>query len=92
MLRAIKYSEVCDIAKGVTASMVSLGETLEEALVSVLEDVDGITIEPDCRFTECDHGMGLAGGGGCDGDPADRECKHFTQEFSDVPVICDGGE
>lgn len=36
-----------------------------------------------CNFTLCDHGMGLAGEGGCPGDPQDKDCGEFTTEYSD---------
>lgn len=38
-----------------------------------------------CNFALCDHGMGLAGEGGCPGDPQDRDCDEFASEFSDPP-------
>jgi len=36
-----------------------------------------------CSYTECDHGMGLAGRDSCPGDPRDKDCAEFTTEFSD---------
>lgn len=35
-----------------------------------------------CRYVKCDHGMGLAGGGGCPGDPQNTDCPEFTTEYS----------
>jgi len=36
-----------------------------------------------CRYTECDHGMGLAGKDMCPGDPREVDCKEYTTEYSD---------
>ena len=36
-----------------------------------------------CNFTECDHGVGLAGRDSCPGDPADKCCEEFAQEYSE---------
>lgn len=41
-------------------------------------------IRTKCDFTRCDHGMGMAGGGGCPGEPTDAECKAFTREYSEA--------
>lgn len=78
MIKVLKYSEVKRMALEIEASMMALGETLEQALRVVLAEQDGIQVIPDCRFIECKAGMGLAGGGGCSGDPYDPECWAFT--------------
>jgi len=46
-------------------------------------DMKDIQVMPDCNFTLCDHGMGLAGGSGCPGDPCDPKCSEFTNKYSE---------
>lgn len=42
-----------------------------------------------CRYTECDHGTGLAGRDSCPGDPRIADCEHFTTIYSDYdPETC----
>lgn len=81
MVRSFKYSEIAKIAEFMEECILHMGSDGPEALRMALEDA-GVVVEADCNFTECDHGMGFAGGGGCPGDPADSECAEFTTEFS----------
>lgn len=83
MIQILKYSQMKDVADAVQACIDHGGMSLWSALVDVMAEVDGISVEPDCRYTQCDHGMGLAGKGNCPaGNPTDRECAEFTTEYA----------
>lgn len=83
MIKEFLYSEVRDLAKAVDENREHLASDTEEALRMALECHDGIMVRPDCRFTFCDYGMGLAGKGKCPvGNPTDSDCSEFTTEWS----------
>ena len=83
MIRDLMYSEVAEIARKVQECIEDGGWSLEEALRDVLEQAEGLSVRPDCSFTLCDHGMGLAGGGGCPGTPEKGDCGEFTTKYSE---------
>lgn len=88
MIGELKLSEVFEMAAKLQVFIDDGGLSLAEALRLVLEEDYGIMVNPDCNFTKCDHGMGLAGGGGCPGNPCDKDCDEFTTEYSDESVLC----
>jgi len=82
-MRIFKYSELGAIGKEY-GELLQIGYDEADALMIAFEVVAGVMMEYDCRFTECRHGMGLAGGGGCPGAPDDVDCREFMAD--------DGGE
>ena len=84
MIRVLKYSEIKVLADEVQKCMDEGGMNLWCALVDSMDEVlDGISLEPDCRFTKCDYGMALAGKGSCPvGNPSDWECSEFSTKWS----------
>ena len=82
MIREMLYSEIKVIAAAVGDYILHLGSDMDEALRMALTNVDGIMVRPDCPYTLCDHGTGLAGGSGCPGKPDKQDCEEFTQEHS----------
>lgn len=61
MICVLKYSQMKDVAEKVQECIDCGGMNLWSALVDVMDEVEGISVEPDCRYTQCDYGMGLAG-------------------------------
>ena len=83
MIHVLKWSDIAKLAGEVQAGL-DEGYDLEEALRDSINLLPRITVQPDCKYTECDYGMGLAGRARCsNGDPANRDCPGFTKEFSE---------